>query len=320
MFPIQKIASVMKRVLPPSAVISREAKQAVQACVCEFICFLTSEACDIRDESEEVDGDDGGGEGDPPVASASEKAARSLTSERILKAFCHLGFDKYSDVCQTYIERYRHHLNSAAVQEARPKKRQQTEAPVEESSSEVVVEKVCPMQSGTGCIVEDAPEDGSESTSSQRRSSASSAPAVSAVDSAVAMAASQLYSPLERARHVFNPPKSPNIHAIKSLRDASVEVRSAAAVPLAIRSLYKLSASGRDLSRLRLVASDCGVGASPRWLSFVGAAAFPRAGADAFPESDGVFISDCFNVVVLICKCRCRRRCRPCSFRVSACL
>ncbi|KMS93939.1 hypothetical protein BVRB_026410, partial [Beta vulgaris subsp. vulgaris] len=74
----------MKRALPPGAFVSNDAKRAVQRCVCEFICFLTSEASDR------------GG-----------KARKVIESEDILHAFRHLGFHQYSDLCQTYIDRYR---------------------------------------------------------------------------------------------------------------------------------------------------------------------------------------------------------------------
>mmetsp|Transcript_31786 Transcript_31786/g.82947 ORF Transcript_31786/g.82947 Transcript_31786/m.82947 type:complete len:97 (-) Transcript_31786:2827-3117(-) len=41
--PIANISRIMKRVLPVNAKVSREAKEAVQECVSEFISFITSE-------------------------------------------------------------------------------------------------------------------------------------------------------------------------------------------------------------------------------------------------------------------------------------
>lgn len=81
-FPVAKISAIMERALPPGAFVSNDAKRAVQRCVCEFICFLTSEASDR------------GG-----------KARKVIESEDILHAFRHLGFHQYSDLCQTYIGR-----------------------------------------------------------------------------------------------------------------------------------------------------------------------------------------------------------------------
>mmetsp|Transcript_30589 Transcript_30589/g.103909 ORF Transcript_30589/g.103909 Transcript_30589/m.103909 type:complete len:97 (-) Transcript_30589:607-897(-) len=44
--PVANIARIMKRVLPPNEKIAKDAKEAVQECVSEFICFITSEASD----------------------------------------------------------------------------------------------------------------------------------------------------------------------------------------------------------------------------------------------------------------------------------
>jgi len=44
--PVANIARIMKRVLPANEKIAKEAKEALQECVSEFICFVTSEASD----------------------------------------------------------------------------------------------------------------------------------------------------------------------------------------------------------------------------------------------------------------------------------
>ena len=41
--PIANIGRIMKRSIPPTAKISKEAKECVQECVSEFIAFVTSE-------------------------------------------------------------------------------------------------------------------------------------------------------------------------------------------------------------------------------------------------------------------------------------
>ena len=41
--PISNIARIMKRGLPPQGKIAKEAKETIQDCVTEFICFIASE-------------------------------------------------------------------------------------------------------------------------------------------------------------------------------------------------------------------------------------------------------------------------------------
>jgi len=40
---VANIARIMKKALPPSAKIAKDAKEAVQECVSEFVSFVTSE-------------------------------------------------------------------------------------------------------------------------------------------------------------------------------------------------------------------------------------------------------------------------------------
>ena len=44
--PIANINRIMKKALPDTAKIAKDAKEAVQECVSEFISFITSEACE----------------------------------------------------------------------------------------------------------------------------------------------------------------------------------------------------------------------------------------------------------------------------------
>ena len=41
--PIANISRIMKRSIPPTAKVSKDAKECVQECVSEFIAFITSE-------------------------------------------------------------------------------------------------------------------------------------------------------------------------------------------------------------------------------------------------------------------------------------
>ncbi|CAN0914230.1 Nuclear transcription factor Y subunit B-4 [Linum grandiflorum] len=75
----------MKQVLPPTAKISKEAKQTVQECATEFISFVTSEAADKchKENRKTVNGDD------------------------ICWALSNLGFDHYADATLRYLHKYR---------------------------------------------------------------------------------------------------------------------------------------------------------------------------------------------------------------------
>jgi len=83
--PIANISRIMKRALPSSAKISKEAKECIQECVSEFISFITSEACDkcLGERRKTISGDD------------------------ILYAMMTLGFEKYVEPLRTYLEKYR---------------------------------------------------------------------------------------------------------------------------------------------------------------------------------------------------------------------
>ena len=85
LLPINNVSKLMKSVLPPSAKVSREAKECVQECVSELISFVTSEASErcLEDYRKTVNGED------------------------ILKALEDLGFENYSEVLKIYLAKYR---------------------------------------------------------------------------------------------------------------------------------------------------------------------------------------------------------------------
>ncbi|KAK4790490.1 hypothetical protein SAY86_017794 [Trapa natans] len=83
--PIANISRIMKKALPASGKIAKEAKETVQECVSEFISFVTSEAsykCQ-REKRKTVNGDD------------------------LLWAMATLGFEDYMDPLKHYLGRYR---------------------------------------------------------------------------------------------------------------------------------------------------------------------------------------------------------------------
>ncbi|EXB37169.1 Nuclear transcription factor Y subunit B-4 [Morus notabilis] len=85
MLPIANVGRIMKQILPPTAKISKEAKQTMQECATEFISFVTGEASDKchKENRKTVNGDD------------------------ICWALTALGFDNYAEVLVRYLHKYR---------------------------------------------------------------------------------------------------------------------------------------------------------------------------------------------------------------------
>ncbi|PPR83640.1 hypothetical protein GOBAR_AA37078 [Gossypium barbadense] len=87
--PIANVIRIMRRILPPHAKISDEAKETIQECVSEFISFITGEANE-RCQSEQ---------------------RKTVTAEDILCAMGKLGFDDYMEPLTVYLTRYRQSEN-----------------------------------------------------------------------------------------------------------------------------------------------------------------------------------------------------------------
>lgn len=85
LLPIANVGRIMKQILPPSAKISKEAKETMQECATEFISFVTGEASDKchKENRKTVNGDD------------------------ICWALGALGFDDYAEVIVRYLHKYR---------------------------------------------------------------------------------------------------------------------------------------------------------------------------------------------------------------------
>ncbi|KAJ9131433.1 hypothetical protein P3X46_035093 [Hevea brasiliensis] len=85
LLPIANVGRIMKQILPPTAKISKEAKQTMQECATEFISFVTGEASDKchKENRKTVNGDD------------------------ICWALSSLGFDNYSEAIIRYLHKYR---------------------------------------------------------------------------------------------------------------------------------------------------------------------------------------------------------------------
>ncbi|EIN09041.1 transcriptional activator [Punctularia strigosozonata HHB-11173 SS5] len=85
--PIANVSRIMKNAVPPTAKISKDAKECVQECVSEFISFITSEA----------------GE-----KCAMEKR-KTIGGEDILYAMINLGFENYAEVLKIHLAKLRQH-------------------------------------------------------------------------------------------------------------------------------------------------------------------------------------------------------------------
>jgi len=75
----------MARVTPPGARISKDAKEAVQESVSEFISFITSEASD----------------------KCQQEKRKTVNGDDLLWAMGTLGFDKHIEPLRLYLKAYR---------------------------------------------------------------------------------------------------------------------------------------------------------------------------------------------------------------------
>ncbi|XAR65763.1 hypothetical protein NMG60_11009998 [Bertholletia excelsa] len=83
--PIANVIRIMRKILPPHAKISDDAKETIQECVSEFISFITGEANDR----------------------CQREQRKTITAEDVLWAMSKLGFDDYIEPLTLYLNRYR---------------------------------------------------------------------------------------------------------------------------------------------------------------------------------------------------------------------
>jgi len=83
--PTANINRIMKKALPDNAKVAKDAKETVQECVSEFICFITSEASDR----------------------CQQEKRKTVNGEDILWAMQSLGFDNYCEPLKIYLNKYR---------------------------------------------------------------------------------------------------------------------------------------------------------------------------------------------------------------------
>ncbi|KAK1619729.1 hypothetical protein QYE76_025246 [Lolium multiflorum] len=85
LMPIANVIRIMRRVLPPHAKISDDAKETIQECVSEYISFITGEANER----------------------CQREQRKTITAEDVLWAMSRLGFDDYVDPLSVYLHRFR---------------------------------------------------------------------------------------------------------------------------------------------------------------------------------------------------------------------
>ncbi|GAB2252669.1 hypothetical protein Droror1_Dr00005516 [Drosera rotundifolia] len=83
--PIANVIRIMRKILPPHAKISDDAKETIQECVSEYISFITSEANER----------------------CQHEQRKTITAEDVLWAMSKLGFDDFVEPLTRYLHRYR---------------------------------------------------------------------------------------------------------------------------------------------------------------------------------------------------------------------
>lgn len=99
--------------LPASEKISKEAKDAVQECVSEFISFVTSEASDR----------------------CQQEKRKTINGDDLLFALENLGFDEYKEPLRIYLQKYRAAAKGGDKDGAEPAQGAQAEAAWQPASS-----------------------------------------------------------------------------------------------------------------------------------------------------------------------------------------
>jgi len=83
--PIANVARLMKKSIPKTGKIAKDARECVQECVSEFVSFITSEASER----------------------CHQEKRKTINGEDILFAMQSLGFDNYVEPLKVYLQKYR---------------------------------------------------------------------------------------------------------------------------------------------------------------------------------------------------------------------
>ncbi|OAY42298.1 nuclear transcription factor Y subunit B-4 [Manihot esculenta] len=119
LLPIANVGRIMKQILPPTAKISKEAKETMQECATEFISFVTGEASD----------------------KCHKENRKTLNGDDICWALSSLGFDNYSQAIVRYLHKYRE-----AERERSANQNKATASTQEKDEQELQTETPTPME------------------------------------------------------------------------------------------------------------------------------------------------------------------------------
>lgn len=101
LLPVANLIRIMKRAIPGTGKISKEARACVQECTSEFIGFVTNEA----NERIELD------------------KRRTISGEDVVDSLRALGFDSYSKILSVYLANYRKSVKGGKPPVKRGRKR-----------------------------------------------------------------------------------------------------------------------------------------------------------------------------------------------------
>ncbi|CAN0907396.1 Nuclear transcription factor Y subunit B-6 [Linum grandiflorum] len=105
--PIANVIRIMRRILPPHAKISDDAKETIQECVSEYISFVTGEANER----------------------CQREQRKTVTADDVLWAMGKLGFDNYVEPLSLYLARYRETEGDRAASYNMQQQQQQQQGP-----------------------------------------------------------------------------------------------------------------------------------------------------------------------------------------------
>ncbi|GLJ46199.1 hypothetical protein SUGI_0973370 [Cryptomeria japonica] len=85
LLPMANVGNIMRKILPPKALLSKEAKITMQECVSEFVSFVTAEASH----------------------QCRKDNRKTITGEDLVSAMASLGLEVYAEALDCYLQKYR---------------------------------------------------------------------------------------------------------------------------------------------------------------------------------------------------------------------
>ncbi|GLJ46195.1 hypothetical protein SUGI_0973060 [Cryptomeria japonica] len=85
LLPIANVSKIMRRILPPNAKVSKEAKDIMQECASEFVAFVTAEAS----------------------LKCQKQKRKTINGEDLLSAMASLGFENHAEQLKSYLLKYK---------------------------------------------------------------------------------------------------------------------------------------------------------------------------------------------------------------------